>query len=174
MREGGPRFASLPSLCDRLRTRYAVRNGRVSLVGCGEIRERAGERHVVGVHSVAELVVRRNIEVRREGISAGDGPQKNVGYVVTETAPVREPVGLSRKQSEAGLLRKRSRWNRHVQAELLRRRDVGRLIQVGNAGERHCDEVVTWCLGNVHSRIENGDQSTKFRILHVLKELAVL
>src|SRR5215208_5186131 len=56
----------------------------------GQVREGLPQWHVVGIDAIAELVVRRMVEVGRENRTPREGPKLDVDHVVDRPAPVRE------------------------------------------------------------------------------------
>src|SRR5918992_5456604 len=55
-----------------------------------QVREAVAERHVVYIDTVAELVVRRLVEVRCQRRPSGEGLKLDVDYVIGRPASVRE------------------------------------------------------------------------------------
>src|ERR1035438_7916265 len=78
-------------------------------------RETVEQRHVVGVHAVAQLIVRRYVEPRHE--HARGRAQPDIHHVIARPAPAEGPSGIvSAEWTQTALLRVGNPWNRQVDA----------------------------------------------------------
>src|ERR1700730_2712445 len=74
--------------------------GFVSREWVRHVREGRKETLVVLVHAVAEEVVGRHIECRREGRATRERAQLDIDHIVNQPTPIGEPVSLSGQQAE--------------------------------------------------------------------------
>src|SRR5689334_10094401 len=123
-----PILPSLPLVCSvRLQAdgttskrRRTLHTCPLRLVPCERrrhVREVRKEGLVVGVHTVSQHVVWRDVECRRERRRSSERAYLDVDDVVAETAAVGEPIELACEQAQT--VRRRRRRNRHVQANHL-------------------------------------------------------
>src|SRR5476649_2161487 len=93
---------------------------------------------VVGIDAVSQGIVGRLVEARNE--NASGYAQCDVHYVIAETTAVRKSLEIVVKNAETiGAGRDR---HGHVEAQHLRRHDIGGLIDSRNAGEEDLYQVV--------------------------------
>lgn len=79
-----------------------------------EVRKTMQKRHIIFAHAVAQSIVRLDVVFGRKRRAAGNGAERDVGYVILNATTVRKSGDVAAEQAETIDFIKRRNGNHHV------------------------------------------------------------